>query len=553
MATNTFYDNIPAGLNLGNPDLPNWVRPEAAQALPDLNLMEHLLGGTRVMWRESNVYVRKWKDEDDDTYDIRRKGEVVFEGLKRTLNASVGMMFAKPPTMTWNGLEEQGSADAENIDRQGTHIDVFTKRYAEMGLRDGFVVGLVDHPPRPKDAAGAPVETDPDMEKKLALRPSWAIYPRKSVHSWRVETIDFQPVLTQLVLYEPGDKSAGNFGVMPVNRYRVLRVINNMAVWQTWEQVKDVAMSIDAFKTTGSGFFKNRLGEVASRLPVGIGYTGTTTAPLTATLPLLPVAYSNLSHWQLSTNLRFYLDLCCFPQPVVIGALAQEQGITQGGVIGLVPGRIRLGPGVAVHVTSDRNGGNADFKFAELAGSSIQRIEHAINEKLQHMAQLGVAFLTVETRAAETAEAKRIDSVAQNATLSTASRGTEDGINEMWKWHAWYYGVAEEDAPEYGMNRDFENETLDAPTMLAYVTAVEKAGLPIRLLLEAWQQGGRIKPDADLDEIEREMQAAIDAQKELEAQQKQDQIDAMREGAGQDPAKKGDAPPAKDAPPAAKE
>ena len=121
------------------------------------------------------------------------------------------------------------------------------------------------------------------------------------------------------------------------------------------------------------------------------------------------------------------------------------------------------------------------------------------------MAQMGMMFLAKDTRAAETAEAKRLDATAENATLATVAQGIDDAINEALKAHAWFQGLDENQVPVYQINRDFESTALDPQTMAVYVAAVERAGLPPRSLLEAWQSGGRIGPDVDLDELENEM------------------------------------------------
>ena len=132
------------------------------------------------------------------------------------------------------------------------------------------------------------------------------------------------------------------------------------------------------------------------------------------------------------------------------------------------------------------------------------------------MAELGMNFLAGDTRQAETAEVKRLDATAENATLATGAQGVDDGMNQAFLHVAWFMGLEESQAPVISLNRDFESVAMDASTMAVYVAAVEKAGLPGRLLLEAWQKGGRIPADVDLDELEAEMMA-VQAAKEQAA------------------------------------
>jgi hypothetical protein len=66
--------------------------------------------------------------------------------------------------------------------------------------------------------------------------------------------------------------------------------------------------------------------------------------------PLLDVAWANLEHWRVATNLRYYEDLCCFPQPTIKGELAGG-GISADG--STIKPEFKLGPGVLVQVTKD--------------------------------------------------------------------------------------------------------------------------------------------------------------------------------------------------------
>lgn len=476
-----------------DPGKPDYTRAEVTAVAEDLTLVADLLAGTRRMWDKASTYIRKWKDEDDEVYKIRSKSETVFEGLGRTLSAATGMLFAKAPNLEWNGGDPEMKAHWMNIDAAGTAGDVFIKRFADMALRDGLGVILVDHPsPPPGEVVTAATE------QKLGLRPTWAMYSRAQVINWRTDVIDNKRTLTLLVLKEAKDVPSGDFGNKIQVCYRVLRLIDGQATWAVYTEVTSTSSATKEFVLQSSGTFRNRAGKVADFLPVAIGYTGRSDAPLTATIPLMGVAWANLAHWQTSTDLRFLRSLCAFPQPVVIGKLQDEQG-----PLGLVPGRLRVGPMVGIHLKEE----GSSFSWAELSGTSLEQLVKGVLEKLQQMAQQGMSFLLSDTRAAETAEAKRLDATAENSTLATAAQGIDDATNLAHEYHAWYLGIDKSSAPVFTLNRDYESTAMDPQTMAAYVGAVRDAGLPVRLLLEAWQKGGRIPPDADLDELETEMMA----------------------------------------------
>lgn len=517
-------------LHGSNPDLPNYARPELLDVAKDLDLVRDLLGGTRRMHERADIYIRRWADEDPRVWDVRAKCEQVQEGLSRALSAGVGMLFARSPSMDWRGASEAFRAQWENIDSAGTHGRVFVKKFADMSLRDGTGLIVVDHPSPPKDEDGNRLPVTAQTEADLNLRPTWASYPRANILSWHTETVDNAETLTQVNLYEPTLVRKGRFGVELKKRYRTLFLVDRRAAWILWEAINENPAEQSHFRVVDSGYYTNRNGDFAPFLPVAVAHTGRSDAILCSTIPLLGVAWANLGHWQISTNLRFYTDLASFPQPTVIGSLAPSHNPVTNQ---LDPGKLRLGPLVVIQLMGE----NADFKWSAPPVETFEPLERQRAQKERDMATMSFSFLAKDKRVQETAEAKRLDSTAENASLATAAQGIDDCINQALYYHAWFLGEHEKELPVFELNRDFEATVMDPAAMLAYVTAVEKAGLPRRLLLEAWQEGGRIPADADLDELLLEMMAEAAAQEAARAEAAAEAAAVRRPGAEEeDPA-----------------
>lgn len=485
---------------------PTYQRPEVIAVAKDLTLIDDLLAGTRRMQEMSAVrkYLPKWTHEQDEVYAIRRACEAVYGGLGRTLSASTGMLFARPPKIEYNSFEEVMTEHLQNIDGLGTAFDVFAKRYSNLCIRDGFSVLLIDHtPPPPEDEVA---RLGSAVDKKYNQRPLWAYYSRGQVRAWRTANVNGQTVITQLVLAESPEEPVGLFGTQVVEQYRILEVTNGVAGWRILRKSSGGRATLlqGEFFNAGSGVFRNVRGETRDTLPIAVGYTGDNVAPMQCSIPLLDVAFANLGHWQIATDLAFYRRLSAFPQPYVVGELAQEQRADGQ----LVTGQLRFGPMVAVHLQE-----NGEFGWRELTGSSMEQLEKGIEAKERQMSQLGMSFLAKSSRSQETAEAKRLDATAENATLATAGRGVNDALNMGLEIHAWYLGNEDKQAaPTCELNTDFDAIAMDSATMAVYVQAVASAGLPPMVLLEAWQAGGRLPPDADLEALEREMLAAKVAQ-----------------------------------------
>lgn len=510
-------------------DLPSTPRAEYLAIAPDLQLVRDLLGGTRAMHRRYSIYISKFESEPAPRHKIRATVATVYGALARALSASVGMLFAKPPAKEQADSTKEAPKKwpapilrhYENLDGKGTGGDVLLKRRSRDSIADGFAAILIDHPPAPPG-----VVVTEENEDELNLRPIWVSYTRADVLSWITATVNNVETLVQVVLREGSSTRVGRYGVEPRVRYRVCR-LNMMrdpagpetaepqlvAWWEVVEEQKDDSGNVTAKRVDGPGIFRDRAGDPFDEIPLAVPYSGPTDAPLTADIPLLDLAWANLEYWQIATERRWYNRLSAYPQPVVEGELVSDSPSSDGGQV--IKPSLKLGPTTLVNVKA-----GSKFSYAEVSGKSAETLEKELLQKKDEMAELGASFLSKKTRGVETAEAKRIDAAAENSTLSTAGQGLEDGFNEALRLHARYLGIPAERAPTVKINRDFEGILMDAPVMQAYVQLVN-AGYPKRLVLEALQVGGRIADDADLDKLEQEWEAGLQAERDQAAMERE--------------------------------
>lgn len=469
-----------------DPSKPNYQRPEVVAAAPLQHLIRDLLGGTETMHARHARYVHKWADENPDVYRFRATCEQVYEGLGRTIAAATGMLLATPPMVSYTARQAELEPHLENIDGHGNNLNVFAKRFAESAIAYGHAVILVDHPSPPEG-----VTVTAENEQRLNLRPFWRRYDRQSVLSWRTGIVDNREALTQLVLYEPTVGTMGTFGIGASHRFRVLALMPDAstatgyaATWRLFEMNDkgDVA-------PVGAGVYADRSGTPLPLLPVAIAYAGRTDAPLVSRPPLAGVAFANLGHWQQASNLRFYREVAAFPQPTVTGTLKDANGTATTA--------LPLGPLAGVHLA---DGGT--YAWTELQGTSLEQVKQGVMEKEQQMAALGMSFLSRDTRAAETAEAKRLDATAENSTLATAAEGIEDALDMAAEIHCLYLGMPRAEAFTVTLNKDYEQVGLDAAQVTAIANLVN-AGLPVRQAVEVLVTGGILlaADEAAMDEI----------------------------------------------------
>lgn len=478
---------------------PDYQHPALRKALPDLTLLADLLGGTPAMVAHASAqgYIPQWPDETEKTYAKRIRAAACYEGLARTLDAAVGMLFAQPPVVTFPAQEAVLAAHWDNIDGAGHKGTVALKMFAADALRDGVGLILVDHPSAP---AGTVVTAA--AEQELGLRPRWAFYPRASILSWRTAIVRGVTVIAQVVLYEPTEREAGLFGVESVDRYRELWLRNGVAGWTIWERVTEAGQG-ETFRVDSQGRFLDRTGNTRDTLPVSVCHTGRRAGPFVSRPPLMGVAYANLQHWRNKTELEWGSKLAAIEQPVLIGALMR----TADGQ----PGALKMGWEHGIHL--DQGG---DYKIVGPTGAGLGQLKERVGEAEQEMAALGMSFLSRETRAQETAEAKRLDATAENSTLATAAQAIEDAANLAWEHHAWYLGLAKAEAPTIALNRDFDLRGFTAGDLGAVVTLAD-SGFPKRELTHAMARLGFLRTTdvEELDDLALQWEAGGDAAAEL--------------------------------------
>jgi len=478
---------------------PSYERAELTKARPTLALLSDLLQGPQHLWDKSHAYLRKWKDETQPTYDIRRKCEPLFGGLARTLSAAVGMLFAKDPQLEWNASESVLSPMWDNLDNAGTKGTVMAQEFSFNSLRDGLCVLLTDFPKAPDGAVITAAN-----EATYGLRPFVTLYARADVPCWDEGVLLNRKQLTQLTLRERYTVRDGEFGRKDATRYRDLRLVLGpdgvtIATWRLWVPVETKG-NADAYAVAEEGVFTNRVGAIATELPIAVAYTGTKRAAFVVEPPMANVAYANLAHWRYSSNLTFNREVCGFEQLVVSGTILSDKPNERG--------TLRIGPLVALNLES---GGSA--QWIGPSGKGLQQLADGAAEKMVQMDQQGLGFLLPRNAVQVSATATKIESYAQLATLSSAGKSIQDAWNRVLEWLAWYEGIDAVDAPVMTIQTDFESNMMDAQIMAQYIALVA-AGFSKRAVLEQLQVGGRIAPDADLDMLEADWEGELMAQRE---------------------------------------
>lgn len=452
----------------GENDRPNIPHPAYSRMRPRWEKCRALIGGTEAVRAGGEAYLPRLEGESAQAYLFRQRLCAVFNGFERTVNACAGLLLEKNPELG-EDMPARLKAMWEDVDLGGTHGDVYADQLVTDALTDGHAGTLVDYP-----RVENPDTVSLDEERRLQLRPYWVKYTAADILKAVFGKIGSVKALVLLVLKETGEELTGSFGVQEVVRYRVFRRTAAGITWELWR-----ADASGTGVTRELGPFPVRR---ATRIPFAFLVAGKRLGAFETRPPLENLADLNFEHHQVKTNLRNLESLACVPTQVRIGAEKDRE-------TGEYP-PITLGPRSTIEaphmegVDKPVYWHTPDVTVLEPGAKSLQDIK-------ADMGAAGLAFLAPDKRVAETAEAKRLDATAQNASLSKVSRALQDHLEECFRLSGEYIG---ETAGSVTLNRDFELTILDPAMVVAYTKAAEAGKLSIETFLLLLERG-RVLPE----------------------------------------------------------
>lgn len=457
---------------------PDTKHPRYAVLQSLWKLCRDFFGGTNTVRSRGQEYLLKHSAEEEESYAIRLKQAVVYNAFARAIGAITGLAFQKDPVLG-DDVGVLTQQDWEDVDLQGTHGDVYARNLMVEALITGYVGVLVDHAP-------AQPALRLDQQRKLNIRPYWVRYTAEQIINWRLGKLgDGRQWWTLLVLSEEVEIPEGDFGTAVVPQYRVFRQEDG-AAHPTWELWRPPAKNAKPQKME-SGIL------TTSRIPfrlIALGMEATPGNWTSVTPPLYDLAELNLSHYRLWSDRRNVMHLCCVPILTEIGGTPPKPGQEE---------RV-IGPGVLVQIPNP----DGSLNYVTPDGTAFEPTATELKETERRMAQVSLAFLASDTRAAETAEAKRIDSAAQNATIGSAIRALEDGLEELLAFNAEYRN---EEPGSISLNRDFEGLQLTPELIKILSDMVANNQLDLDTFWDLLKQGRILPPGFKGDLVKAKLMA----------------------------------------------
>lgn len=448
-------------------------RSKATEAMvADLEVVRDVARGGRHLKGRGTRYLPKHAKEEPEDYSVRLTLSVLFNGVARTIEGLAGMVFRTDPVLV--NVLPKIAEHLENVDNADTHFDVFAKQVFADALEAGHAGVLVDVPRVAMPGGRTLTKAE---EATLGVRPYWVHYAKEDVLSWRTAVVDGQTLLTQLVLRERVLEEDGDYGDKEATYYRVLRrkdggvTVEKLAISEDTESV--VVVEEEAAVTN------------QTEIPFVAVY-GKRTGLLMSQPPLLDLAETNLAHYRLLSDHLYKLHLCNLPVGVLTGVEPDTE--------------IGIGPNAWLKLPE-----GATFTWESPDGSTFADNLAQLQEFKADMAAQGLSMLQVETRQAETFEAKRMDKSESDSALSTAARSLQDGLEMLLVYHGNFMRV--ESPGTVQVNRDFENQPMTPDEMREWRENVASGTHSLDTMWQVQKERGAL-PEGFDPEIERERIAA---------------------------------------------
>lgn len=389
-------------------DDPSKTLPAVEAMRQDWAIVDPLMGGTRAMREAGTELLPKWPKEDECDYKDRLSLSTLFPAYRETVKNNTGRVFAEPIVLG-DDVPPVLAELTEDFDRQGNNLQVWAKSFFSQAMSHGLCHALAEYPNIQR--ADGQLVTSADA-LAINARPYAIMIRPQQVLGWRVSNRNGKHVLDQFRYMESVEEEDGLFGMKHIDQIRVL----TPGAWQTYREKAD-----DKGQKTWM-LYEEGLTSL-DHIALTTLYTDRT-GFMTAKPPLLELAYLNVKHWQSQSDQDNILHVARVPMLAVIG-LSEGEKITVG-----------VGSATSLPI-------NADMKFVEHTGKSIEAGRQSLTDLEDHMRVAGAKLLQKDKQAVKTATQAEEEAAQELSPLQAMASGLEDAIDQILQHFAELSGLPE--------------------------------------------------------------------------------------------------------------
>lgn len=346
----------------------------------------------------SDDFLKILHAEDKADYEIRKQTSEFYNVTKGTVDGVVGSVFSDG-LVSQDGLSPEVIKLFQDIDNCGNDLESFLRVSFTNAVRDGHSFIFIDAPPK--------VETDSEnatLADVANQKPFWVNYTKSQAKNWQFDVINGRTILTQITFEECVIEKDGTFGEKEVERRRVLRQGSyEIHEKRQVENSKEVKWVMTEDGLTG-----------LEEIPLVVIYTNKK-GLLESIPPYLELARTNIKHYNSLSKLDYVLD---FIAPKAIIHVDSEDDAKKFKKVNADPSRSLI-----------IWGENADAKYLELQGTSIDSLKQRIDSAEMRMAKMGIEkYAPIQDLSNKTAHEVSSDNQKELSQVALMAQNLEDAV-----------------------------------------------------------------------------------------------------------------------------
>lgn len=492
--------------------------PDYEDACHDWMIMRDLHAGERVMKERGETYIRKLTNQKHEDYEQYIDRSSFFNATARTAEGMHGYIFLKEPLVTFGAEEGDPRAPERKVflndaDLSGSTFYGYSKAIADEVILMGRCGTLVDW--------------SEEENRAYVVK-----YDAEDIFNWRVERVRGRMLPVLITLREFTTKAAQSDGYKGavrkdeydtslVEQMRVLKLVPDggdwayeVEVYQLQEDDKEHKPTRDRKRKDGEKGKRSWL-KVESYQPTKKGdrlreipfvFHGPDECGVKVQkIPLIDLAYKNLDHFRLSTQLRHGVYYTALPTPVVMGELEGNE--------------YYIGSKVAWNLPM-----GGDAKFLEFQGGGLSTLMDVIEVTEKQMAVIGARLLETQKRQVEATDTHEMRQAGETSVLRSIAGTVSEGLTKVLKWVYWWQGSADDmskidlDTVSYELNDDFISRRLSGRDALDLVAVWQASGMSKESLFDNLKDGELIRADRSFEDEESLIEAGKEAMMKFQQQ-----------------------------------
>lgn len=421
------------------------------------------LSGERTVKTAGEQLLPKPSGMNDKQFEAYvERAEFVNVG-KRTVKGYLGSIFRKEPSIIWPKPESRYHRLRDNIDLDGTPLEIFAQEIVRQVLQVGRYGVLAD-----MTGAGEPF---------------LAGYLAENIINWRLRSIGNRSVLDQVVLREFVEKKNDDgFGATMQSRFRVLELDEDLLYRQRLFERKskdDAPVEVEVIEP--------KVRSQRLKMIPFVFYGSENLEPAIEQSPIEELIDANISHYRTSADLEHGAHWTALPTPWMTGVDDEVTVYT-------------IGSAEAWKIANPE----AKVGMLTLKGEDLGALERRLSAKRETMASLGARLFEEQKRAAETEGSKRAQYSGDNSILSQLANTCSRGLWQSVGWLVEWLGGKPQELT-IGLNTDFFDTPMDPAMIRELVAAWQTGFMSHRTALYNLRRGEMMPPewtvDDELDEL----------------------------------------------------